>query len=151
MKESLILIFSLIFGLSTFSQKDSIRGNKFQLTGKIKTKVQMTPHCGTIAWGTVVEFTIIELNGMTYKNKSIGIIITCPEFYKEGFFEKGQAYQVVFSDKNQADFGWAILNRDLLIKNSLPFAPYAVSVKKIRDAANIRSAKADKRQSIQNK
>lgn len=131
MKQSLIVILSLIIGLNGFSQKEATRGNKFQLTGKIKSKVQMTPYCGTIAWGTVVEFDILDLSGMTYSNKSIGIIVTCPEFYKEGFFEKGKTYQVVFSDENQADFGWAIPNKDLLKTNGISFEPYAVSIKKI--------------------
>src|SRR5215211_2080869 len=127
MKHSFIITFFLIIGLNASSQNDSIRGNKFQLTGKIKTKVQMVPHCGTIAWGTVVDFDIIDLSGISYPNKNIGIIVTCPEFYKEGFFEKGKTYQVIFSDKSQADFGWAIPNKDLLKKNGLSFEPYAVS------------------------
>ncbi len=131
MKQSLLTTFLLIIGLNACSQKDSIRENKLQLTGKIKTKVQMAPHCGTIAWGTVVDFDIIDLSGMSYPKKNIEIIITCPEFYKEKFFERGKTYQVVFSDTNQADFGWAIPNKDLLKKNKLSFDPYAVSIKKL--------------------
>src|SRR6266545_2964160 len=117
MKQTFIIVLSLIVGLTAYSQSDSIRGKQFQLTGKIIEKVQMTPPCGIFAWGTVVEFEVINLAGMTYPNKSIGIIITCPEFYKEEFFEKGKTYEVVFSDKNQANFGWLIPNKDLLKKN----------------------------------
>jgi hypothetical protein len=121
----------LIIELTAFSQTDSIRGKKFQLTGKIVEEVQLTPHCGGIAWGTVVVFEVIDLVGMNYPNKKLGIIITCPEFYKTSFLRKAKQYQVVFSDLNQASFGWLIPNKDLLKKNALSFEPYAISVKKI--------------------
>jgi len=71
MKQSLLTTFLLIIGLNACSQKDSIRGNKFQLTAKIKTKVQMAPHCGTIAWGTVVDFDIIHLSEMSYPIRTL--------------------------------------------------------------------------------
>jgi hypothetical protein len=114
-----------------FSQSDSIRGNQFYLTGKIAEKVQLTPHCGIIAWGTVIEFEVTELVGINYPRKTIGIIITCPEFYKNDYFEIGKTYQVVFSDRNQADFEWTIPNRDLLKKNNLSFYSYAIEIKKL--------------------
>ena len=132
MKQTFIILISLIIGFTAYSQTDSVRGKQFRLTGKAVKKVQLTPHCGIIAWGTVIEFEVIEVVGMTYPNKRIGIIITCPEFYKDKFFEKGKTYQVIFSDKNQADFGWVIPNKDILKKNSLSFDPYAVEVKKMR-------------------
>jgi len=113
------------------SQREPVRGKQFRLTGVITEKVQLTPHCGVIAWGTVIEFKVIELTGISYDKKSIGIIITCPESYKENFFEPGKTYQIVFSDKNPADFDWLIPNKDLLTKNGLPFDPYAVEVKKL--------------------
>jgi len=75
------------------------------LSGKIVEKVPLKPHCGTIAWGIVVHFDIIEPSGMICPNKSIGIIITCPEFYKNDFFGEGKTYQVVFSDTNQTSVG----------------------------------------------
>ena len=101
------------------------------MTGIIADKVQLTPHCGTIAWGTVIEFKVIELVGINYQKKIIGIVITCPEFYIDNFFETGKTYQLVFSDKNQSDFEWVIPNKGLLKKNSLSFDPYAVEVKKL--------------------
>ena len=131
MKQAINIFFWLITGITAYGQTDTVRGKQFQLTGRIAGKVQLTPGCGIIAWGTVVEFEIIELSGMTYTKKNIGIIITCPEFYKKGFFEKGKTYQVVFSDKNQANFGWVIPNKDLLKKNGILFDPYAVSIKKM--------------------
>ena len=130
MKRTVTIVLCLIIELTAYSQTDSIRGKKFQLTGKMVEKVQLTPPCGIIAWGTVVVFEVIDLVGMKYPNKKLGIIITCPEFYHDQFFEKGKMYQIVFSDLNQASFGWLIPNRDLLKRNVLSFEPYAVSVKK---------------------
>lgn len=132
MRQAFSIIVFLIFGFIGYGQKDSILGRQFQLTGKIIEKVQLTPPCGTIAWGTVIEFAVIELTGMSYYNKRIGIIVTCPEFYKDNFFEKGKMYHVVFSDKNQAGFEWLIPNKGLLKKNALSFDPYAVSINKIQ-------------------
>jgi len=73
-----------------------------------------------------------DLLSMPYKNRNIGIIVTCPDMYKEGFFKKGKMYEVSFSDTNPADFEWTVGNRNLLKKNGLLFDPYAVSVKKIQ-------------------
>ena len=127
----LILLVFLIVGLKANSQEASIIGKQFQLIGKISGKVQLTPLCGTIAWGTVIEFEIAELRGISYPNKKIGIIVTCPEFYKDNFFEKGKTYKVIFSDRNQANFEWVIPDKDLLKKNALSFDPYAVSITKM--------------------
>jgi hypothetical protein len=131
MKQIFAILFSLIIAFAAFSQTDSIRGKQFYLTGKIAGKVELTPPCGIFAWGTVMEFEVTKLEGISYSPKMIGIIITCPEFYKDNFFETGKTYQVVFSDKNQANFEWLILNKDLLKKNNLSFNPYAVEVKNI--------------------
>ena len=130
MKQTFTILFCLIIGFTAYSQKDSIRGKQFHLTGKIIGQVQLTPHCGNTAWGTVIEFAVTELVGMSYTNKNIGIIVTCPEFSGADFFKTGEMYRVIFSDKNQADFGWAVPNKDLLKKNGLSFDPYAVQVKK---------------------
>ena len=131
MKRAFTILFFLIIGFAAQSQSDSIRGQQFQLKGKIVGKIELTPHCGVVAWGTVIEFEVTELIGMNYPKKKIGVIITCPEFYEGNFFEAGKTYQVVFSDKNQADFSWTIPNKDLLKKNSLPFDPYVVKIRKI--------------------
>lgn len=132
MKFILPIILILIIGINANCQSDSIRGKQFQLIGKLENKVQMTPDCGTIAWGTVVEFQVIDLKDIVYSKKNSWIIITCPEFFKDNFFKKGKKYQILFSDKNQADFDWVIPNKDLLKKNELSFYPYAVSIKKLR-------------------
>ena len=104
MKRGISILLISITGLTTFSQGDSIRGKQFSLKGKIIEKVKLTPDCGIIAWGTVVIFEVIEIVGINYTNKNIGIIITCPELYKANFFKKGKTYQVVFSNENQAQF-----------------------------------------------
>ncbi|TRZ43125.1 hypothetical protein [Robertkochia solimangrovi] len=116
----IITILTLIF-ISTigFAQTDSIRGNQFELKGKIINEISLTPHCGTIAWGTVIEFEIIEFSDSNYKLDSIGVIFTCPEFYEDGFFEVGKTYTITVADENQADFGWTIPNESILTKYKL--------------------------------
>ena len=131
MKQTFSIIILLLLGLIAQSQPDSVRGKQFQLTGKLIGQVRLTPHCGSIAWGTVLEFEMTNIEGMAYKNKSIRIVVTCPEFYGKGFFKKGGLYTVIFSDTNQADFSWAILNKDLLKMNHLSFDPYATTIKPI--------------------
>ena len=131
MKKLFILILYLIIGCKPFVQSESIRGHKFKLIGSISEEVQMTAGCGVIAFGTVIVFSVNELTGMSYPNKNIGIVITCPNDYEKNFFEKGKTYKVVFSDKNQAKFDWLIPNKDLLVKNGLSFCPYAVQIIKI--------------------
>lgn len=111
-------------------QKATVRGKQFLLTGKIVEEVQLTPGCGIIAWGTVIEFEITKLVGMTYTRKVIGLIVTCPGDYEDNFFEKGKTYQAIFSNMNQADFEWLIPNKELLSKNDLSFDPYVVEIKK---------------------
>lgn len=119
MKKTLaILLFTFIAAIS-FAQTDSIRGKQFQLKGKIINHIQLTPHCGVVAWGTVIEFQIISFSDTSYKNDSIGVIFTCPEFYKNNFFEIGATYTLKVADENQANFGWAIPNESLLSKYNL--------------------------------
>ncbi len=102
-----------------FAQSDSIRGNQFELKGKIINEISLTPHCGIIAWGTVIEIKIIEFSDSNYKLDTIGVIFTCPEFYDDGFFEVGKTYTITVADENQADFGWTIPNESILTKYKL--------------------------------
>jgi hypothetical protein len=112
----LILVFWTSIGIA---QTDSVRGKTYELKGQIINEVSLSPHCGTIAWGTVIEFKIIEFSNPNYKSDSIGIIVTCPEFYNENFFEVGKVYTLVIADKNQASFEWVIPNKSLLDKYQL--------------------------------
>ena len=102
-----------------FAQTDSIRGNQFELKGKIIKEISLTPHCGIVAWGTVIEFEIIEFSNSNYILDSICVIFTCPEFYDDGFFEVGKTYTITVADENQADFGWSIPNESILTKYKL--------------------------------
>jgi hypothetical protein len=131
MKQLLFIVFCLFVACDHSTQTDTIRERQFQLKGRIIGEVELTAGCGFVAFGTVIEFDVIKLQGMRYQNNHIGIIITCPRDYDEGFFEKGKTYQIVFSDKNQANFEWIIVNKDLLKKNGLSFDPYAIEVKKM--------------------
>lgn len=118
--KSVITILTLIFlTANVFAQTDTIRGNQFELKGKIINEISLTPHCGTIAWGTVIEFEIIEFSDSNYKLDSIGVIFTCPEFYDDGFFEVGKTYTITVADENQADFGWTVPNESILTKYKL--------------------------------
>jgi len=102
-----------------FGQVDSIRGNQFELKGKIINEIALTPHCGYLAFGTVIEFEIIEFSDSNYKQDSIAVVFTCPEFYEDGFFEVGKTYTITVADENQADFGWTIPNESILSKYKL--------------------------------
>jgi len=113
-------IATLVLTLGTllaFGQTDkAVRGQQFKLKGKIINEVSLTPDCGTIAWGTIIEFEIIEFSDSDYKSNVIGVIVTCPEFYKANFFQVGQTYTMTLADENQADFGWTIPNESTLDK-----------------------------------
>lgn len=131
MKLAFTLIIFLLIGYSTYSQKTLIRGHEFLLIGKINNKVNRTPDCGQLAFAIIIEFEVIKIYELPYSNKSIEIIVPCPESYGKDFFVIGKTYKVVFSDQNQANFEWGIFDKDLLKKNKLSFHPYAVSIKKL--------------------
>ena len=109
----------ILISITGFAQVDSIRGNHFKLEGRIINEISLTPNCGYIAWGTVIEFEIISFSNSEYKSATIGVVFTCPEFYKKGFFEVGKTYIITVSDENQADFGWTIPNESILKKYKL--------------------------------
>ena len=119
MKKIIIISTLLFISAIGFAQIDSIRGNKFGLNGKIIHEIFLTPHCGDTAFGTVIEFEIIEFSDSNYKLDSIGVIFTCPESFEDGFFEVGKSYTITVADENQADFGWSIPNESMLTKYKL--------------------------------
>jgi hypothetical protein len=123
----LTLIFTATIG---FAQTDSIQGNQYELKGKIINEIALTPHCGTIAWGTVIEFEIIEFSKSDYTLDAIGVIFTCPEFQGDGFFEVGKIYTLTVLDENQAGFSWSIPNESLLEKYDLDKKLWAIGVEK---------------------
>ena len=113
-----------------FCQTNSMKGNQFELTGKIINEVSLTPHCGYFAFGTVIEFEIIEFSDSSYKGDSIGVIFTCPEFYENGFLETGKIYTITISDENQANFGWTIPNESILNKYNLDKKLWVIKAEK---------------------
>ena len=118
----------IVFG---YAQTDSIKGNQYELKGKMITKVHKPFACGVVAWGYVWEFEIIEFSDSKYKNDSIGVIFTCPHLYGDGFFEIGKTYNLVLADKNQANFEWTIPNKLLLDKYELEQKLWVINAKKI--------------------
>lgn len=119
MKRIVTILILMFFFVIVFGQSDSIRGNQFELKGKIINEISLTPHCGYIAFGTVIEFEIIEFSAPNYLLDSIGVIFTCPDFFEDGFFEVGKTYIITVADENQADFGWSIPNESILTKYKL--------------------------------
>ncbi|KFE99669.1 hypothetical protein IX39_03115 [Chryseobacterium formosense] len=72
----LVIISSL-----TFAQINKIKGNEYEMTGKIINDISLPPGCGYVAFGVVVEFEIINTNLKKFTNRRIPIIVTCPESY----------------------------------------------------------------------
>ena len=133
MRYAFSILITVLTSTIGFCQNDSIRGNQFELVGKIIGEVSIPPHCGSFAWGTVVEFEISEFNDSTYQPDSIGVIFTCPEFYGEEFFEVGKAYKVIVADENQANFGWTIPNESILTKYDLDKRLWVLNAIKISE------------------
>lgn len=127
----LTLILSILT-LFTFAQTESIRGNQFELQGKLINEITLTPHCGIIAWGTVMEFEIIEFSDSSYKRNSIGVIFTCPEFYKDIFFELSEIYKITITDENLTNIEWAIPNELRLTKYQLKKRLWVVAAEKLK-------------------
>ncbi|WMI68196.1 hypothetical protein [Mangrovimonas sp. YM274] len=131
MKKIIVILTLVFFSTLAFGQTDSIRGNQYNLNGKIINQISLPPHCGYFAFGTIVEFKIIDYSNPNYKQDSIGVIFTCPEFYGDGFFEVGKTYTLTVADENQADFGWTIPNDFLLSKYTLDKNLWVIKADKI--------------------
>lgn len=128
----IIITILVLFTATAFAQKDTIRGEQFELTGSIINTVSLPPHCGAVAWGTVVEFKVMKFSDLKYKSDTIAVIFTCPEFYKDNFFQVGQNYRMTVSNENQADFGWSIPNRSILENYHLNSELWVISAEKIK-------------------
>ncbi|MDQ3110480.1 MAG: hypothetical protein M3R17_11350 [Bacteroidota bacterium] len=131
MKRVIAVLLFLFSGMLATAQSDSIKGNQFTLKGRIINKISLTPDCGYLAFGTVIEFEIIEFSDTSYAKKNIGVIFTCPEFYEKDFFEIGNVYEMKIADENQAEFGWTIPNEKILGKYQLKSKLWVISAKKI--------------------
>lgn len=115
-----------------FSQTRPVRGQQFELKGKIIGVVALPPDCGTIAWGTVIELEIIKFSKSDYKSNTIGVIVTCPEFYEDDFFQVGQTYIIEVADENQADFGWNVPNESQLDKYKLDKKLWVIKADRVK-------------------
>ena len=131
MKTLIQLVVFILILTGANAQTDSIKGNQFQLKGKIINEIYLTPGCGVFAWGTVIEFEIIEFSKPGYSKSSVGIIVTCPEFLGESFFENGKVYHLTVADENQATFDWVIPNEERLEKYGLEKNLWMIDAEKI--------------------
>lgn len=130
MKNIYLLFFILILGNSLSFSSKRIKSRKYELTGKIVNNISLPPNCGYIAYATVIEFEIINSNINNYTDKKIPVIVKCPEFYGDHFFEKDKIYTLNLIDKSQTDFGWSIINIDIEKKYNLDKKLWAISIKK---------------------
>ncbi|MCJ7932719.1 MAG: hypothetical protein MUW56_03545 [Chryseobacterium sp.] len=136
MKNIYLLFFILILGTSLSFSPKRMESRKYKLTGKIVSDISLPPGCGYIAYATVIEFEIIDSNIKNYIDKTIPIIVKCPEFYGDHFFEKDKIYTLNIINKiniiyaNQTDFGWTIPNISIQNKYNLDKKLWAVSIKK---------------------
>jgi len=128
----LIASILVLFSVATSAQTSSVRGKQFELTGKIINTISLPPPCGTIAWGTVIEFKIMTFSDPTYKADTIAVIVTCPEFYKDNFFKTGHHYRMTVADENQADFGWTIPNEAILKNYKMEKKLWAISAESLK-------------------
>lgn len=131
MRNLLILLALTLAALTGTAQTDTIKGTTFQLKGTIAGEVFLPAHCGIFAMALVVEFGDIAFSDPAYKADQIAVIFSCPEFYGEGFFEKGKTYTMTLADENPAEFGWMITNGHLLKKYPLPKDLWVIEAKKI--------------------
>ncbi|MGH1515893.1 hypothetical protein [Chryseobacterium sp. JK1] len=130
MKNIYLITCMAVLGLTlSFSQKKN-ESRKYLLTGKIVNDISLPPGCGYLAQATVIEFEIINSNLKNYPDKNIPIIIQCPEFYGDGFFEKNKTYTLHVMDKSGTDFGWTITNLSVQKKYNLEKKLWAISIKK---------------------
>lgn len=131
MKKIIYLLFSILFlGTSLSFSPKRMENEKYKLTGKIVSDISLPPDCVYIPYATLIEFEIINSNIKNYTDKKVPIIIKCPEFYGDHFFEKDKIYTLSLIDKSQTDFGWTITNLNLEKKYNLDKRLWAISIKK---------------------
>jgi len=76
---------------------------------------------------------ILEFSDFTYSQKSIPVIVTCPDFYSKDFFKVGNLYELNLADENQANFGWTISDSNTLReKYNLRCDLWVLEMKKIQ-------------------
>ena len=118
-------------GETLILNSDKTFENYNEIEGKIINEILLTPHCGYIAFATVIEFEIINSDLKNYEHKSIPIIIKCPEFYKENFFNKKNTYKIKITNNSGTEFGWNIPNLKISENYKLGREFWSFSIEKI--------------------
>jgi hypothetical protein len=113
MKITVFILAFLLFSGSLTAQENEVKGNQYDLKGKIISSIQLPPHCGFLATAVVIEFKVIQSSDISYIHDSITVIIMCPESYGVNFFEAEKIYTLKVSDQNPAKFDWIIWNDGL--------------------------------------
>lgn len=130
MKNILVLFISLWI-LPCKAQTSSI--SEYILEGKQISDLKNIADCGYLKLATVVEFKIINFSDSDYKNKRIGIIIPCIEFYGRDFFKKGKTYILKIKKEKEIDknkeFDYTLQNKQLLNKYINNKKYWATSIK----------------------
>jgi hypothetical protein len=72
-----ILYFALVAS-ALYAQNNRAKNNFYLLKGKVISKKNMPPHCGTVGLGTVLELEIISFTDRSYTDKSISLVLTSP-------------------------------------------------------------------------
>lgn len=119
MKNIFIVVAFLFFEFSAQAQMCPIQ---LTLKGKIINKVDLGADCGYLKLASVIEFEIIEFADLNYKQKNVGIVFRCPEFYGDNFFEVGNTYEIKVLKEYDGgrDFDYTIQNPEVLKKYNLP-------------------------------
>lgn len=131
MKHKILFLFCLLPVFGVFAQKNYIQAKQYLLKGKICNEVCLPPPCGFFAFGTVIEFEIINFSDSAYFKKNIAVIFTCPDFYKKNFFEVGKTYLVNLFVQDNKKTIYEICNINVLEKYNPTTTFWAWDVKKI--------------------
>ncbi len=103
------ILFTLIYNVS--AQTEKVNGKKYYLKAKLIKEVEIHT-CGYFAFANFMEFEILTFSDSTYTNKTIPVVVTCPDFKGKKFFRAGKIYNLVLADKNQAEFNWTMQDFD---------------------------------------
>ncbi|MFA7617246.1 MAG: hypothetical protein WCY16_11765 [Weeksellaceae bacterium] len=112
-------------------ENTELKRNENEITGRIINEISLPPHCGNLAFATVFEFEIINSDLLNYNQKSIPLLIKCPEFYGKRFFNKENTYKIKVTDNSQTDFNWTISNLETSKKYNLERDYWVIDIEKL--------------------
>jgi len=94
-----LILFVFILTTSIYSQEYTNLGWKYTVIVKLKKDYNHDCDCQSlIVTNKVFEFKLLESNYKEYWSKSINIVVSCPEYYGDNFFKKGNVYEIEFYD-----------------------------------------------------